>query len=53
MGHSYGGMVITVAADRMGDRVRRLIYWNAFVPLDGESLNDMVPAHYVALFDQI
>ncbi len=53
MGHSYGGMVITGVADRMPDRIRRLVYWNAFVPHDGESLNDMVPEHYVALFDQI
>ncbi len=53
MGHSYGGMVITGVADRMPDRVRRLVYWNAFVPHDGECLNDMVPEHYVGLFDQI
>lgn len=53
MGHSYGGLIITAIADRMADRIRRLIYWNAFVPLDGESLNDMVPPHYVELFDQL
>lgn len=53
MGHSYGGMVISHAADRVGHRIRRLVYWNAFVPLDGESLNDLVPPHYVALFDGI
>ena len=53
MGHSYGGMVISHAADQVGHRIRRLIYWNAFVPLDGESLNDMVPPHYVALFDGV
>ena len=53
MGHSYGGMVITGVADREAERLRRLIYWNAFVPNDGEALNDMVPPHYVTLFDQI
>jgi pimeloyl-ACP methyl ester carboxylesterase len=53
LGHSYGGMVITGAADRVGDRIRRLVYWNAFVPNNGECLNDMVPPPYVALFDQI
>lgn len=53
VGHSYGGMIITGVADRIGDRVRRLVYWNAFVPNDGESLNAMVPPHYVDLFDQI
>ncbi|MFC3228076.1 alpha/beta hydrolase [Marinibaculum pumilum] len=53
MGHSYGGMVITGVADREMARLRRLVYWNAFVPNDGEALNDMVPPHYVTLFDQI
>ncbi|MDQ0314219.1 alpha/beta hydrolase [Amorphus orientalis] len=52
-GHSYGGMVITGVADRVPDRLRRLVYWNAFVPNDGESLNDLVPPHYVTLFDGI
>lgn len=53
LGHSYGGMVITGTADRCPERIRRLIYWNAFVPNDGEALNDMVPPHYVALFDGV
>lgn len=53
MGHSYGGMVISHVADQLPQRLRRLIYWNAFVPQDGECLNDMVPPHYTALFDQI
>ena len=53
VGHSYGGMVISHAADQVGERIERLVYWNAFVPLDGESLNDMVPSHYVAMFEQI
>ncbi|MGV0910726.1 alpha/beta fold hydrolase [Martelella sp. FOR1707] len=53
LGHSYGGMVITGVADRTPSRIRRLIYWNAFVPNDGEALTDMVPPHYSALFDQL
>lgn len=53
LGHSYGGMVITGVADRCADRLRRLIYWNAFVPNTGEALNDMVPPHYVAMFDAV
>jgi pimeloyl-ACP methyl ester carboxylesterase len=53
LGHSYGGMVITGAADRAPGRIRRLVYWNAFVPNDGECLNDMVPPHYVGLFDAV
>jgi pimeloyl-ACP methyl ester carboxylesterase len=53
VGHSYGGMVITGVADRLADRIRRLVYWNAFVPNDGESLNDMLPPQYVELFENI
>jgi pimeloyl-ACP methyl ester carboxylesterase len=54
MGHSYGGMTISGAADRLAPgRIRRLVYWNAFVPSNGQALNDMVPPHYVGLFDQI
>lgn len=53
VGHSYGGMVITGVADRAPERIRRLVYWNAFVPNNGESLNDMVPPPYVALFDAV
>lgn len=53
VGHSYGGMVITGVADRARARIRRLVYWNAFVPNSGESLNDMVPPHYVELFGQL
>ncbi|MVA97023.1 alpha/beta fold hydrolase [Nitratireductor sp. CAU 1489] len=53
VGHSYGGMIITGTADRLPGRIRRLVYWNAFVPNDGECLNDMVPPHYVALFDAV
>ena len=53
VGHSYGGMVISRVADMLPERIRRLVYVNAFVPLPGESLNDMVPPHYVGLFDSI
>lgn len=54
VGHSYGGMIITGAFDRLAnDRIKRLVYWNAFVPNPDESLNDMVPSNYVALFDAI
>jgi pimeloyl-ACP methyl ester carboxylesterase len=38
VGHSYGGMVITGVADRVTDRIRKMIYLDAFVPDDGESL---------------
>ena len=41
IGHSYGGMVATGVADRARDRVAQLIYIDAFVPEDGQSLLDL------------
>ena len=53
VGHSYGGMIITGVADEVSDRIRRLVYCNAFVPNDGESVSDMMPAQYVDLFHAV
>ena len=39
-GHSYGGMVITGVADRIAERIRSLVYLDAFVPADGQSALD-------------
>ncbi len=41
LGHSYGGMVATGVADRARDRIAQLIYLDAFVPGDGQSLLDL------------
>jgi pimeloyl-ACP methyl ester carboxylesterase len=38
VGHSYGGMVISGVAERVPDRIRHLVYLDAFVPEDGESV---------------
>jgi len=40
-GHSYGGMVITGVADRVPDRIKRLVYLDALVPYDGDSVSTM------------
>jgi pimeloyl-ACP methyl ester carboxylesterase len=42
IGHSYGGMVATGVADRARERISRLVYLDAFVPRDGESLFGLV-----------
>jgi pimeloyl-ACP methyl ester carboxylesterase len=44
IGHSYGGMVATGVADRVPGRIARLIYLDAFVPANGQSLIDFLPA---------
>jgi len=36
--HSYGGMVATGVADRIPERLRCIVYLDAFLPEDGESL---------------
>jgi pimeloyl-ACP methyl ester carboxylesterase len=42
--HSYGGMVITGAADRMYRRIRRLVYLDAALPDPDQSLFDLFAA---------
>jgi len=42
VGHSYGGTVITGVAERVPDRIRRLVYLDASVPRDGESNDDVI-----------
>ena len=50
VGHSYGGMVITGVAERSADRLAHLVYLDAFVPQDGQSLADMYgPEAWTAL----
>lgn len=44
IGHSYGGMVATGVADRARERIAQLVYLDAFVPRDGQSLFDLQPA---------
>jgi len=44
LGFSYGGMVVTGALAHMGPRVRHLVYLDAFVPDDGQSLLDLTGA---------
>jgi pimeloyl-ACP methyl ester carboxylesterase len=41
VGHSYGGMVITGAADMAADRVGKLVYLDAATPRNGQSLVDV------------
>jgi pimeloyl-ACP methyl ester carboxylesterase len=43
-GHSYGGCVISGVVDRIPDRIGALVYLDAFVLEDGQSLHDALPA---------
>jgi pimeloyl-ACP methyl ester carboxylesterase len=44
LGFSYGGMVVTGALEAIADRVRALVYLDAFVPDDGQSVQDLLGA---------
>ena len=41
VGHSYGGMVVTGVADRLPERIQKLVYLDAFVPENNESVNEI------------
>jgi len=51
VGHSWGGMVITGLATRLGGRIDAMVHVDAFVPLDGQSLWDLTSdwehGHYI------
>lgn len=49
VGHSYGGLVISSAANRVPDRIAQLLYLDAMVPEDGESAADVMPVTQVLI----
>jgi pimeloyl-ACP methyl ester carboxylesterase len=49
VGHSFGGAVISGVADRMPDRIRRLVYLDAVIPRSGRSAISLLPAETQAI----
>jgi pimeloyl-ACP methyl ester carboxylesterase len=49
-GHSYGGMVITGAADAVPEKVRALVYLDAYLPADGDSTWSLTTPRFRELF---
>jgi pimeloyl-ACP methyl ester carboxylesterase len=43
VGHSYGGCVISGVADRAPGKIAALVYLDAFVLQDGQSMHDVLP----------
>jgi len=43
VGHSYAGMIISGVAERNPTQVRRLVFLEAFIPEDGQSVLDLLP----------
>lgn len=48
IGHSYGGMVATGVADRAPERLAQIVYLDAFVPREGQSMFDLMSEKAVA-----
>ncbi|GAA3698323.1 alpha/beta fold hydrolase [Nonomuraea antimicrobica] len=46
VGHSYAGLVVREAADRVPERVSRLVMVDAWAGRDGQSLDDLAPAFF-------
>ncbi len=51
VGHSYAGLVVSSAANRIPERIAHLVYLDAMVPEDGENAVDVMPVTQ-ALIDQ-
>jgi pimeloyl-ACP methyl ester carboxylesterase len=49
-GHSYGGMVIAGAADRLAGRIKTLVFIDAIVPNDGDSVWSLWPPEAREMF---
>jgi pimeloyl-ACP methyl ester carboxylesterase len=53
VGHSYSGMVSTAVAERVPERIAHLVYVDALIPQDGQSLNDIVGPELQAYFARV
>jgi len=52
-GHSYGGMVVTGVAQSISERIRSIVYLDAFVPTSGRSVLDYCePERRKAIFSE-
>jgi len=49
LGHSYGGMVISGVADRIPAKIASLVYLDAVIPGDNQSIYDLVPPEIAKL----
>jgi pimeloyl-ACP methyl ester carboxylesterase len=51
--HSWGGYVATAAAAAVADRLRKLVFWSAFVPAKDKTLLDECPPQFQDLFGDL
>ena len=50
--HSYSGVVATAVVEQVPEKIGHLVYVDAFVPQDGQSLKDILGADVWAFFEQ-
>ena len=53
VGYSYSGMVVTGVAEGAAERLSQLVYLDAYVPGDGESMAAMMGPETIAFFAQV
>ncbi len=53
VGHSFGGSVISRVVEDLPTRIKRLIFLDAFVLEDGQSIYDNLPSFLIEVLDQL
>jgi pimeloyl-ACP methyl ester carboxylesterase len=53
VGHSYAGMIISGVVEALPSQVQALVYLDAFIPEDGQSVLDLLPPETGAYFRQV
>jgi pimeloyl-ACP methyl ester carboxylesterase len=53
VGHSYAGMIISGVVEANADCVQRLVFLDAFIPEDGQSVLDLLPPEIGAHFRNV
>ncbi|MCC8438540.1 alpha/beta hydrolase [Brevibacillus sp. M2.1A] len=53
VGHSFGGTIIAKVTEQVPNDIKRLVFLDAFIPKDGESMMDQVPEHAQKIFESL
>ncbi|MZQ86338.1 alpha/beta fold hydrolase [Paenibacillus sp. 5J-6] len=53
VGHSFGGSIIQKVAEQVPDQIHRLVFFDAFVPLDGQSVAEQLPPELQGAFGEL
>ncbi|BBH20468.1 salicylate esterase [Paenibacillus baekrokdamisoli] len=53
VGHSFGGSLVQTVAQQIPDRIKRMVFFDAFVLKDGQSVADELPPSTLEAFNQL